>query len=103
MKFKIKNKREPVIAILGLTFKPNIDDLRQSPALDIALNLNKNKETKCLYVEPNITKHDFLRITKLEEAVKKSDIIAILVGHKQFKNIENLGKKKVLDFCGIKH
>ena len=88
MKFKIKNKREPVIAILGLTFKPNIDDLRQSPALDIALNLNKNKETKCLYVEPNITKHDFLRITKLEEAVKKSDIIAILVGHKQFKNMK---------------
>ncbi|WP_281211679.1 UDP-N-acetyl-D-mannosamine dehydrogenase [Pseudomonas fulva] len=77
------------IACLGLAFKPNIDDLRESPAVQIALAC---AELGChvLAVEPNIAElpnklnHRGIQLTSLDAAVKKAHVICILVKHRSF-------------------
>ena len=93
-------KRFPVIGVFGLAFKPNIDDLRESPALNIALELNKvcSKED-IVFVEPNIKSHDKLQITTQEDALNKVDLLFILVAHDEFKSIE--AKKITRSFVKI--
>ena len=88
LKFELKNKRKPIIAICGLAFKPNIDDLRESPAVYIA-NKIKNIYPKNLtyFIEPNITSHKSFELKKIE-SIRETDIQFILVGHKQFKGLE---------------
>ena len=51
-------------------------------------------------VEPNVDSHHFFKLTELSEAIKKSDIFVVLVGHKEFKNLKSI-KKKIIDFTGI--
>jgi len=93
------NGFKPITSILGLTFKPNIDDLRESPAFFIAKELYNKSNEKYFFVEPNLPKTDLFSLTELEEAVNNSDIIVILVSHDEFKNI-HIGKEKiVIDFC----
>jgi UDP-N-acetyl-D-mannosaminuronic acid dehydrogenase len=96
--------RAPVVACLGLAFKPNIDDLRESPALEITEHLlhgdEKNAALNVLAVEPNIHEHDKLPLRTLEDGLKESDIVVILVNHLAFKGM-NLEGKIVLDFCGF--
>jgi UDP-N-acetyl-D-mannosaminuronic acid dehydrogenase len=87
---------KPTICIMGLTFKPNIDDLRESPALHIASKLHK--EFNLVAVEPNIKQHEFIQLVDLTMGLK-SDICVYLVSHKQFN--ANLIKADDLDFCGI--
>jgi len=98
--FKINNNREPVIACLGLAFKPNIDDLRESPALQVVKTLI-NENLTVLPVEPNINKHKEFDIYSINNAIDKADIIVYLVGHKEFLSI--LSEKITMDFCGIKN
>ena len=98
--FKLKNKAEPTIAILGLAFKPNIDDLRESPALYIAKEIYKESK-KCMIVEPNICDHDFFVLTDLKNAIDLSDIIVVLVKHDEFKSLIVNETKILIDFCGI--
>ena len=102
LKFKLKHGRKPTIAIMGLAFKPNIDDLRESPAKFIAQKVlqNSNNEEHFI-VEPNISEHKVFKLIDYKEAVEKADIIAFLVAHKEFKNLKILKEKVVLDFCGI--
>jgi UDP-N-acetyl-D-mannosaminuronic acid dehydrogenase len=100
--FKLKHGRTPSIALMGLAFKPNIDDLRESPAKYIAQKIMQEAhDEEYFIVEPNIKDHQVFKITPYQEAVKKADIIAFLVAHKEFKNLD-LGEKIILDFCGIK-
>ena len=101
LKFEIKNKRKPTIALMGLAFKPDIDDLRESPALYIAQKLNKELDN-VMCVESNISlnKELGLKLVSIEDGIK-SDIVAFLVGHKEFRNLKINYNKKVLDFCGI--
>ena len=101
-KFEIKHKRAPSVAIMGLAFKPNIDDLRESPAIYIAQKVlqGANDETYFI-VEPNVSNHPFYKITALEEAVEKADIITFLVAHNQFKNLAVRQDQVLLDFCGV--
>ena len=99
-KFKKENKKEPVIACLGLTYKANIDDLRESPALYITERLI-NEGFNILPVEPNVEKVDGLNLVPLEEAMEKADILALLVSHKEFKNLKHKNNKVSLDFCGV--
>lgn len=94
--FKINNDSEPIIACLGLAFKPNIDDLRESPALLVTETLIKDNFT-VLAVEPNVEKYNEFDIVLVNEAIKKANIVVFLVKHNEFINIDT--KDKItLDF-----
>lgn len=100
--FKLKYNREPKIAMMGLAFKPNIDDLRESPAKYIVQRvLQEANDEEYFIVEPNIHEHNIFKITDYKEAVEKADIIALLVAHNEFKTLSYDEGKVVLDFCGI--
>ncbi|MDW7972581.1 MAG: UDP-N-acetyl-D-mannosamine dehydrogenase [Thermodesulfovibrio sp.] len=97
----------PKIAIMGLSYKPDTDDLRESPALHIAKQLKYDGYT-ILAVEPNINNNSDSTGFKLytyDDAIREGDIIVFLVAHKHFKNsiskLETVKEKIVLDFCGI--
>lgn len=101
--FKLKNNREPKIALMGLAFKPNIDDLRESPAKYIVQRvLQDANDEEYFIVEPNIKEHNIFKLTDYKEAAEKADIIAFLVAHDEFKNLDFTENNLVLDFCGIK-
>jgi len=102
LEFLFKYGRKASVAIMGLTFKPNIDDLRESPAKYIAQRiLQDSHDDTCFIVEPNIQEHKVFKITPINEAVEKADIVVFLVAHNEFKNINLNNEKIVLDFCGV--
>lgn len=102
LEFQLKYGRKPSIALMGLAFKPNIDDLRESPAKYIAQKVLQNANNEEYYiVEPNITEHKVFKLTNHKEAVQKADIIVFLVAHKEFKTLQLAENKVVLDFCGV--
>ena len=87
---------------MGLAFKPNIDDLRESPAKYIAQKVLQTSNNEEHYiVEPNINSHSVYKLTDYKEAIEKADIIVFLVAHDEFKNMEINNGKILLDFCGI--
>ena len=87
---------------MGLAFKPDIDDLRESPAKYITQQVLQNSNDSDFYiVEPNIESHSIYKLTDFNEAYKKADIIVFLVAHKQFKQLNLSSGKIVLDFCGV--
>ena len=100
-KFKLENGRNPIIALMGLAFKPNIDDLRESPAKFIAQKVLQVQSEGIFIVEPNISDHSIFKLIDYREAYIKADIIAFLVGHDQFKELTYNDDKIILDFCGI--
>nr|WP_218975833.1 UDP-N-acetyl-D-mannosamine dehydrogenase [Marinobacter adhaerens] len=94
--------KAPSVALMGLAFKPNIDDLRQSPAVYIAQKvLQEAGDENYFIVEPNIHEHAYYKITDAEQAAEQADIIAFLVAHDEFKQLELPADKVVLDFCGV--
>ncbi|AUC79536.1 UDP-N-acetyl-D-mannosamine dehydrogenase [Nonlabens sp. MB-3u-79] len=102
LKFELKHGRKPKIALMGLAFKPNIDDLRESPAKYIVNKVLQNDNNGEYYiVEPNIKEHNVFKITDYKHAIEKTDILVFLVAHDEFKNLEYDSSKVVLDFCGI--
>jgi len=102
LKFELEHGRKPKTALMGLAFKPNIDDLRESPAKYIAQKVLQNSNNEeCYIVEPNIYSHSVYKLTDYEEAIEKADIIVFLVAHKEFKKIDISDDKITLDFCGI--
>lgn len=92
--------RIPVIACMGLSYKQDIDDLRESPALEIYEAL-KSEKYRVLAVEPNLRKDSPMTVTGIAEALADADLIVFLVAHKQFRGLSVAGGKTVLDFCGI--
>jgi len=102
LQFELKHGRKPKTALMGLAFKPNIDDLRESPAKYIAQKVLQNVDNEEIYiVEPNITEHKVFKLTDFQEAYEKADIVVFLVGHKEFKTLEFKKEKVILDFAGI--
>ncbi|WP_303921605.1 UDP-N-acetyl-D-mannosamine dehydrogenase [Draconibacterium sediminis] len=102
LKFELENGRKPSIALMGLAFKPNIDDLRESPAKYIVELLLQELNDRDVYIaEPNISNHIRFKLTSYEEAYKNADIVVFLVAHKEFKAIKQAKDKVLLDFCGI--
>jgi len=97
LKFENENGRKAKVACMGLAFKPDIDDLRESPALYIARRL-KADGLDVLVVEPNIETHKEFEIVEYKKALQQADIVTFLVAHKEFKK---LNIKSNLDFCGV--
>lgn len=97
------NIQRPKIACLGLSFKPDIDDLRGSPAIEVIKGL-KEKNFDIFCVEPNILSHKEFTIYLLDEAINKADLVVILVGHKEFRTETNkkyFRSLNTMDFCGV--
>lgn len=102
LEFQLQYGRKPSIAIMGLAFKPDIDDLRESPAKYIAQKILQNANNEEYYiVEPNIKTHKVFKLTNYEEAVENADLVVFLVAHKEFRNLKINDDKVVLDFCGV--
>ncbi|WP_268225543.1 UDP-N-acetyl-D-mannosamine dehydrogenase [Sinomicrobium oceani] len=104
LEFQLKEGRKPSVAIMGLAFKPNIDDLRESPAKYIAQKVLQDAQDEHYYiVEPNIEEHEIYKLTDYKEAVEKADILVFLVAHNEFKELNIPHDKIALDFCGVKN
>jgi UDP-N-acetyl-D-mannosaminuronic acid dehydrogenase len=102
LEFELKNHRKPVVAMMGLAFKPNIDDLRESPALYITSKVMQSSNgAEVLVVEPNIAEHPLYKLTDYKAAYEKADIVVFLTAHDQFKTLPWHDDKVILDFCGI--
>ena len=103
IEFELTHGRKPILAVMGLAFKPNIDDLRESPAKYIAHKVVQDAHNEEVFiVEPNITEHDLYKLTDYQKATQNADIIAFLVAHNEFKTLEIDENKIVLDFCGVR-
>ena len=100
LQFELDNNRKPTIALMGLAFKPDIDDLRESPALLVADTLLSNGKYNLLLVEPNLEENKKYDLTDFTETNGKADIVAYLVAHKDFKGF--ITECIELDFCGVK-
>jgi UDP-N-acetyl-D-mannosaminuronic acid dehydrogenase len=97
---KFKN---PVIACFGLTYKADVDDLRESPACDIVSRLREKNIGTVIACDPFVKKMDGIDLVKLDDALKAADIVLILVDHKPFRKISaaSLKEKIVVDTRGI--
>jgi UDP-N-acetyl-D-mannosaminuronic acid dehydrogenase len=104
-----EHKKKPcTVLLLGLTYKPDVYDLKESPALLIAQKLFENQSINLLVCDPHISKSklkDSLKdkMISLFGGIDQADLIVSLIAHTQFKTIDKrlLYQKKVLDFCGI--
>jgi UDP-N-acetyl-D-mannosaminuronic acid dehydrogenase len=90
------------IACLGLAYKPDIDDLRESPAVEVVRRLAALGAYELRVVEPHLERHPELVLTSLEQALDGADIVVLLVAHREFKNIPQhlLNEKIIIDTCG---
>lgn len=94
--------KHPKIACLGLAYKPDIDDLRESPAVEIVQMLMQSNVGEIRVVEPNVPTHPDFSLMPLEQALPDADIVAVLVAHRPFKRIAPalLAEKIIIDTCG---
>jgi len=86
------------VACLGLAYKANVDDLRESPSLRVALSLS-SAGVEILACEPHIASHPTLKLHDANAAVSGADVVALLVNHSAFAGLD-YGDKVVLDFSG---
>ena len=91
--------RPPVIGCLGLAFKPDVDDLRESPALLITTELIKSGY-EVLVCEPHITEYPLFPLHSLEHVCANADLLVLLVGHSSFRQADLAGSS-VFDLCGL--
>ncbi|MFS2197292.1 UDP-N-acetyl-D-mannosamine dehydrogenase [Pseudomonas sp. Pseusp3] len=103
-----KTAREVTIACFGLAFKPDIDDLRESPALAITQQISEIHTGRVLAVEPNISELPSklagkLNFADIETALSETDVLVLLVDHKEFKEIPiaKIEKLAFVDTRGI--
>lgn len=100
--FNREQSRSPNVALMGLAFKPNIDDLRESPAIQIAKKIMQSRNNANIMIaEPNVKKHNIFNLTEYKEAYDKADIAIFLIAHNQFMTLPYQKEKIVLDFCGV--
>ena len=95
-KFEEKYGKKAKIGCLGLSYKPNVDDLRESPALQITKKLIKEKY-EVYAAEPNIKYYSEFKIYDFNEVINKADIVFKLVDHKEFLSLKS-DEIKIYDF-----
>ena len=95
--------KKPVIGCLGLAFKADVDDLRESPAMDIVRRLSEEKVGEILVAEPNLSKHDEFDLLPYQEVVDRADIVLLLVDHREFRQLKaaDLKEKLLIDTRGV--
>ncbi|HNW35420.1 MAG TPA: UDP binding domain-containing protein, partial [Candidatus Ozemobacteraceae bacterium] len=95
--------KRPVIGLLGLSYKQDIDDLRESPAIEIARELKRDPNLELLICEPFVRSHKEFDLVPLDEVLHRADVIVLLVPHTVFRNVDQelLKPKVVLDTCGV--
>ena len=106
--WKMKNDKPCKVLLLGATYKADVDDLRESPALYIARSLSGLKNIDLMVCEPHADRVELSRLVEaklveFEDGIEKADLIVSLVPHKQFKSLPylELSSKKVIDYCGL--
>lgn len=101
LEFELKHHRKPTVAMMGLAFKPDIDDLRESPSKYITAKVMQScSNAEILVVEPNVKEHNVFKLTDYREAYEKADIVAFLTAHTPFRELPWREDKVVLDFAG---
>lgn len=104
VKRKAARFKRPKIACLGLAYKPDIDDLRESPAVEIVERLLADPalDAEIAVVEPNVASHPRFSLAPLDEALRDADIVLVLCGHREFRKISPalLAEKILIDTCG---
>jgi len=100
---KASKFKHPTISILGLAFKANVDDLRESPAVEITNKLLALDLGEVLVCEPNINEHKNFKLSSFDESVEQADILVVLVDHNEFKALSaaKLSEKIIIDTRGI--
>ena len=101
--------KKPVIACFGLAFKANIDDLRESPAVQIVQELADRNIGEIISVEPNIDElpaalaSKGIELSTQEDALSRANVVVVLVAHKEFESPDNgqIAMKVTIDTCGI--
>ena len=104
VKAKAARFHEPVIGCLGLSFKANIDDLRESPSMDIVGHLLQAGIGKIMACDPNVHKEKApFTLYDLKTVIKEADILLLLVDHEEFKDIDPqvIKDKVVIDTKGV--
>jgi UDP-N-acetyl-D-mannosaminuronic acid dehydrogenase len=104
--------KRPVVACLGLTYKPDVDDTRESPAIAITAQLAHSGQERILVADPNLTgipeelgSLPNVSFCETLDAVRQADIVAVLVAHSPFRKIprEELMRRVVIDATGLTH
>lgn len=99
----LKGNKELTVGVLGLAYKPDIDDLRESPAIEIT-EILRDKGYKVVACEPNVKEKEThgIELYSFEEIIEKADYLVLAQGHKEFKeNIEKLKERQIYDCLGI--
>jgi UDP-N-acetyl-D-mannosaminuronic acid dehydrogenase len=106
---KQSGHERPVVACLGLAFKADVDDLRESPAVEIVADLAKEHVGRLLAVEPYVESLPQtlagrgVELVELERALEEANLLVVLVNHSQFKAVDpaRLQDKIIIDTRGI--
>ena len=103
VKARAEKFKHPVIGCLGLAFKANVNDLRESPALNIVKQIQEENIGELLVAEPNLKEHKDFELLPYQQVIERADILLLLVDHKPFKSLKavDFKEKIMIDTRGI--